>query len=162
MAANTPKFALGVTSNLKENLDTLPKRMKKAAIRRAMIKLAAPMVQSAQAGMSESVKTGRTQRRILVSATLSRRQRRASYQTESLITVHVGVGPSRKAHLIEFGSGPRYHKTGKYTGQMPANPFLRPAFDGGAQPYLTGLGQVLGEEVEKTAARYARKQMKKV
>lgn len=30
------------------------------------------------------------------------------------------------AHLVEFGTGPRYHAgTGKYVGQMPANPFFR-------------------------------------
>ena len=34
------------------------------------------------------------------------------------------------AHLIEFGSAPRRQKTtGRFTGRMPANPFLRPALD---------------------------------
>lgn len=29
------------------------------------------------------------------------------------------------AHLVEFGTGPRFHKsTGKYVGEMPANPFF--------------------------------------
>jgi HK97 gp10 family phage protein len=34
------------------------------------------------------------------------------------------------AHFPEFGTAPRRHKTtGKFVGQTPATPFLRPAFD---------------------------------
>jgi len=34
------------------------------------------------------------------------------------------------AHLIEFGTAPRtQNKTGRYTGRMPANPFLRPTLE---------------------------------
>jgi len=44
----------------------------------------------------------------------------------------VGVNYRRAphAHLIEFGSGPRYHASGKYVGQMPAQPFFRRSIDG--------------------------------
>jgi len=31
--------------------------------------------------------------------------------------------------LIEYGSGPRYHKSGKYVGRVKAKPFMRPAWD---------------------------------
>jgi len=151
-------FQLQGVAELKENMQKLPDRMQKPVIRRAMIRLAQPMVMAAQAGMGDSVKTGRTQKRITVSATLSRRQRAGLVKDKNVITVYLGVQPSRKAHLIEFGSGPRYHKTGKYVGQMPASPFLRPAFDGGAPMYLQGLGRVIGEEMEKTATRWSRKQ----
>lgn len=34
------------------------------------------------------------------------------------------------AHLVEFGTGPRYHATtGKYVGHMPPQPFWRPSWD---------------------------------
>lgn len=34
------------------------------------------------------------------------------------------------AHLVEHGTGPRYQdETGKYVGEMPANPYWRPAWD---------------------------------
>ncbi len=33
------------------------------------------------------------------------------------------------AHLIEFGTAGRYHKSGKYVGAMPANPFFRSSID---------------------------------
>ena len=32
-------------------------------------------------------------------------------------------------HLVEFGTGPRYQASGKYVGQMPANPFFRRSID---------------------------------
>lgn len=36
----------------------------------------------------------------------------------------------RHGHLIEFGTGPRYHeKSGKYVGATPAQPFMRPALN---------------------------------
>ena len=33
------------------------------------------------------------------------------------------------AHLVEFGTGPRYQPSGKYVGSMPANPFFRWSVD---------------------------------
>jgi hypothetical protein len=37
---------------------------------------------------------------------------------------------SRLGHLVEFGTAPRTQQTtGRYTGRMPANPFMRPALD---------------------------------
>ncbi len=44
----------------------------------------------------------------------------------------VGVlsGQGNHAALMEFGTGPRYQKTtGRYTGQVAAQPFMRPAYD---------------------------------
>lgn len=38
---------------------------------------------------------------------------------------------SSLAHFFEFGTGPRTQKTtGRYTGSMPAQPFMRPAIEG--------------------------------
>ena len=33
------------------------------------------------------------------------------------------------AHLVEFGTGPRYTASGAYRGQMPADPFFRRSID---------------------------------
>lgn len=30
---------------------------------------------------------------------------------------------------FERGTGPRYHKSGRFTGSMPARPFMRPGFE---------------------------------
>lgn len=34
-----------------------------------------------------------------------------------------------KGLWVELGTGPRVQANGRFTGSMPANPFLRPAFD---------------------------------
>lgn len=36
-------------------------------------------------------------------------------------------GGGAHAHLVEFGTGPRQTDTGAYRGEMPAQPFMRPA-----------------------------------
>jgi HK97 gp10 family phage protein len=39
------------------------------------------------------------------------------------------VSNAPHAYLVEYGSGPRTQKNGRYTGRMPANPYFRPAVD---------------------------------
>ena len=59
------------------------------------------------------------------------------------------------AHLIEFGTAPRYQKKGRYTGVMPARPFMRPA--------LEALGQEGIEKIwAKAAGRNVDRQLKKL
>ncbi len=53
------------------------------------------------------------------------------------------------AHLVEFGTGPRYQKkTGKYTGNMPAKPFFRPAWVRNKNKVLNNIVQELEKRVE--------------
>ncbi|MDD4986689.1 MAG: HK97 gp10 family phage protein [Dehalococcoidales bacterium] len=44
-----------------------------------------------------------------------------------------GAGVDQKkaphAHLVEYGTAQRHHKSGKSVGSMPARPFVRPAWD---------------------------------
>ncbi len=42
--------------------------------------------------------------------------------------VTVGDTDARHGHLVEFGTGERFHKDGTPTGAMPAAPFLLPAW----------------------------------
>lgn len=71
-------------------------------------------------------------------------------------------GKGSHAHLIEFGTGPRYHDdTGKFVGEVAPDPFLRPAFDAEAKPTMDRLGKILGAEIEKSAKRAARRMAKK-
>ena len=56
--------------------------------------------------------------------------RRVSTSKEDVILIAIKKPASRRAHLSEFGTGPRYQEsTGRYTGSSPAKPFLRPALD---------------------------------
>ena len=77
----------------------------------------------------------------------------------------VDIGPDkdvRHAHLVEFGTGPRFHDNGKPVGSMPPSPFVRPAWDtqGGAvaQGRIRGvLGQELAKSIARARARAAKK-----
>lgn len=60
------------------------------------------------------------------------------------------------AHLIEFGTVDRTQRTtGRYTGRMPANPFLRPAIDAFTADKATQIWA-------KAASRNFERQMKKL
>ena len=57
------------------------------------------------------------------------------------------------AHLVEYGTGPRRQKTtGRYTGQMPAIPFFRPAVDATkdqvARTVNQGIARLIGRAVD--------------
>lgn len=69
--------------------------------------------------------------------------------------VHLIKRYARLAHLIEFGTAPRYQKKGRYTGAMPARPFMRPAME--------ALGQDGVEKIwAKAAGRNVDRQLKKL
>ena len=85
---------------------------------------------------------------------------RDAYRTQGGAVVDLVLGPDLKkgayhAHLVEFGTGPRYHESGRYVGEMPAQPFLRPAFDAEAAPSLDRLKPILASEIEKAVSRRA-------
>lgn len=66
------------------------------------------------------------------------------------------ANPSRYAHFVEFGTKPRFQeKTGRYTGQMRAEPFLRPALDEKAGEAIIKIGESMGRGVEREAAKLA-------
>ena len=102
------------------------------------------------------------------------------------IVVNVGSSAPH-AHLVEFGTVERHWLTGgihirggrvgrgkgrrrilftlskgKSTGIMPANPFIRPAFDATKGVALAVLKHELAADVQRTAARYARRRAKKI
>lgn len=61
------------------------------------------------------------------------------------------INRAAHAHLVEFGTGPRFHKDGSPTGQMPALPFLRPAYDEQEGSAVTRFGAVVGPLIEQAA-----------
>jgi HK97 gp10 family phage protein len=72
-----------------------------------------------------------------------------------LLVVSVKVPPGNHAHLVEFGTGPRRQKNGRFTGQMPAQPFMRPAVDAKSQEAINAIGKELGLQIEKAAEKLA-------
>lgn len=88
---------------------------------------------------------------------------RNAYRTQGGAVVDLVLGPDLNdggstAHLVEFGTGPRYQDNGKFVGAMPADPFLRPAFDAEARPTIERLKPLLRAEIEKAVARRAARQ----
>lgn len=62
------------------------------------------------------------------------------------------INRAAHAHLVEFGTGPRFHKDGSPTGQMPALPFLRPAYDENEANSINRFAAIVGPAIEKAAS----------
>lgn len=76
------------------------------------------------------------------------------------------LGPTRNAfyaHFVEFGTAPHIN-VGRFAGShhpgTAPDPFMRPAFDVEAQPTVDRLGPLMWQEIDKAAARAARKASK--
>ena len=99
-----------------------------------------------------------------ITSKLARGQRSRVKESRTVTNLYVGAPGGRQgtpeAHLIEFGTGPRYHKSGKYVGQVSPTPMLQPAWDANKRQILDGLGKRLWDEIEKTMARRAKKAAK--
>jgi len=81
-----------------------------------------------------------------------------------VLDMFVGAPGGRKgtphAHLIEFGTGPRYTSNGAFRGSVSPQPMLQPAWDANKGGMLKGLGETLWQEIEKTVARRAKRAAK--
>lgn len=73
----------------------------------------------------------------------------------SRVSLTIGASAPH-AHLVEFGTVERFHESGKSTGSMPAQPFIRPAFDNTKDKMLGTIKSELTDEIERTAKRHAR------
>jgi HK97 gp10 family phage protein len=80
-----------------------------------------------------------------IGSKLSRRQR-ALHQSESTVEVFAGPGPNPQAIQDEFGNQHQH-----------AQPFLTPAWEGNKAKVLDIVKQLLRVEIDKAAARAARK-----
>ena len=136
-------------------------RLIKATLKRALLDASRPAVATAERLAPKH--TGRMATKIAVSTTLSRRQRRGGGYKVNPNTAYVWIGaaPRGPGVLAEFGTGPRYHKrTRKFVGAMPAQPFLRPAWEQHKDQILEDFSKALWIQIEKSAKRLARRQAK--
>jgi HK97 gp10 family phage protein len=62
---------------------------------------------------------------------------------------------AKHAHLVEFGSGPRRQKNGRWTGTMPASPFLRRAMESDGPRASALFVRAFGRGLEREATRLA-------
>lgn len=127
----------------------------KAALQRSLVKASSGVV--AHARQLAPKDTDRMADKIAVTTRLSRRQRRlsgTSYRSNPTVArAYIGAGPKGPAVLAEFGTGPRYTEDGAYRGMLPAQPFMRPAWEAGKQQVLQRFIQLSAIEVDKSAKR---------
>ena len=132
-------------------LRQLPKATAKRVADRAIKQALAPVAAAANAMLPKGMPP------VIVEKRLNKNQAKQFRGTEgeTVRTMFVG-SPSPRAHLEEFGTGPRFHKSGKYVGIMRARPFMRPAWDMTKQQVLDRLRVDLAREIEKAVGRRAK------
>jgi HK97 gp10 family phage protein len=135
-------------SQLKAALRALPDATAKNVVRRVLRKRGEPVAERAR--QLVPVDKGELKASIAVSTKLTRRQRaRHRKFGPDDIEVYIGAGPHPQAHMQEFG-----------TVKDPRQPYLRPAWDAERMGVLEGIKEDLWAEIEKAAARRARRAAK--
>jgi len=126
------------------------KATQKNVLKRVLLKAAAPIDDAASA--FAPVGTGKLQISVITGTKLTRRQKPSAYKAGKLgvMEVHVGTALSRGL-FQEFG-----------TYKMPAQPFMRPAFDSQKGNAERIISTELWVEIEKAAKRAAKKRAKAV
>lgn len=133
-------------------LAALPKATSKAVVRRALAKELQPV-----ADMANSLWPGSRDDAFAVSSKLKKGQPEPEFAPSA---VNMFVGSTRAvphAHLLEWGTEPRHHKSGKYVGAAPPMPMLTPSWEAHKGKILEGLAASLREEIEATLARRAKR-----
>lgn len=67
---------------------------------------------------------------------------------DSVVVIAVRKGPSRLAHIFEFGTAERRHSDGHRTGRIRPTPFFRPALDSMSEAAIAVVARVTRENIE--------------
>lgn len=127
---------------LEEELFKLKASTAKSNVRASMKKALEPMMAEAQ--RDAPVADGKLKESFNITSRVAPRQGKIS-------DLEMYMGPGRHPQAITQEFGTRFH---------PAQPFMRPAWDGGKEKLLTDFGDMLWERVNKAVARAARKAAK--
>lgn len=155
------KFKMEGGGDIERALAGFARGTAKGISRRSIKKVLKPVAKTAEANSDGKFK-------VAVTSKLTKAQARQARADRGSSKVTLYVGPVQKdgshaphAHLYEDGTAPRYHKkNGKFIGAMPANPFMRPAWDLYQPGMLKNLGELVWLEIEKSVERAARKAAK--
>lgn len=141
----------------------LGKALSRGVMRRAADKALSPMIADARSRVAASTQnTGALADSMGVSGRLSKRQAKdARREGKSYVERYAGAGSLSQAIALEFGTGERFHKDGKSVGTMDAEPYMRPAWDAHKANMATDVGRELWSELDRAAARKARRDAKK-
>jgi HK97 gp10 family phage protein len=130
------------------NLEDLSKATRRNALRRALLPAAEPIADTAS--RLAPVERGVLAFSVVVSTKLTQRHKKEQKDRESEVEVYVGPSAGQGALFyashVEFG-----------TITNPAQPYLRPAWEGGKTKALNMIVRGLKTEVDKAADRAARK-----
>lgn len=140
---------------IEKALADLPRSTSKSVARRGMRKELLPV-----AAMANALWPGSSDDVFRIAARVAKSQPQPK-RDDSVVNLYVGApggaNGTPEAHLLEFGTGPRFHKSGKFVGQVSPTPMLQPAWDAHKSQMLRGLGASLWAEIEKTMARRAKR-----
>ncbi len=158
-------------------LTELPKSVANAVLRTALKKAGQPVADLAGALAGTHQGTGAFAKSFLVHTVLTKGQKRAKKlrgDAKQQATVFVG-SKDRKAHLIEFGTGPHeliatnkkvlasadavFGVAASHPGTK-AIPTLRPAWDALRESVLSTIGQEMWKAIEKARKRLAKRAAK--
>lgn len=153
------KMRLEGARELDKALSALSASTARGVTRRAMTRALEPVAEAARSLAPRD--EGKLAAHIGVSSRLTKRQSREMRGLAGRDTQFMYVGPEwASAHLVEFGTGPRFKKSGAYVGVMPPQPFMRPAWDAKRDEVLARLTEDIRAELDKTLARVAKRQAK--
>lgn len=141
---------------LDELLASMPRQLAGAGVTAGLRRALQPVAAAARA-----YAPGSLDGRIRIAPTIKASQRSQSLEQPGSGRKVMYVGATAPhAHLVEFGTGPRYQANGKYVGIMPPDPFMRPAWDANKDQVLATLAQAVREEIGKALARRSARAIK--
>lgn len=147
--AKMTKIRIDGLKELDRALGQLPKATAKATLRRVLKESAEPMARAARS--KAPIEEGYLHESIDVSTRLNKAQSVLHRQEKRRDFQEMFVGTNNPAGVFqEFGTGPGH----------VAQPFMRPAWDGTKQQTLDQITTRLWGEIERSAARLAKKAAK--
>jgi hypothetical protein len=153
-------------ADLERALGELPKTTGKAVLRRVARKALEPFIARVRqlAPVDDPANTperapGRYRDSWIIGSRLNRRQASiAKKEGKSSVEVHAGSTAGSVGIALEFGTTDRIQSsTGRETGRVAAQPHARPAWDATQIEALATVKEMLGPEIEKSAARLAKR-----
>lgn len=154
-----PRVKMELTGwrELARNLQELPDALQTPLVLEAMRQAAQPMLDTgiALAADAEPLGEGLPLGVVLSDRVTESQNEPAPRKDEAKL--YFGVTGNPEAILVEFGTGPRFHESGKSVGQMPAQPFIRPAFTEGSPVFIRRLGGRLRRIIEGAARSLSRR-----
>ena len=162
------RFDLFGVEQLLKNLEELPTAaMKKTVVRNDLKKALGPVLVAAKQSVPRGP-TGNLARGMKIGTRLKPSLRKGRLRDRTTVTAYVGSAMPH-AWLVEFGSKERTLKsptvapigdgvlTVHRTGRMPANPFMRNAWDGNKSQLLPIFATEMRVQLDKAAKRLAKR-----